>query len=362
MSTSTQEASASLAALRFPWVTGEIRTPVDCVPQVTTALSRRDRLGAIKVRCGVGRMRFVVPPGLYAVGTPTDRSLVFVSANYKLSFDCLRARLGGLDAWILVLDTRGINVWCAAGKGTFGTNELVKRIEVTGLKGIVSHRRLIVPQLGASGVAAHKVKKRSGFQVVYGPVRTGDIQAFVNAGFEATPGMRRVRFNLGDRLILVPVEIMQWGLYVLFIVAALFLLSGIHRGGYDVAIAMVRGSRAVVLMLAAFLGSVILVPMLLPWIPGRAFSAKGGLLGLLISACALLARVIPLDGSAGMLEGAAWLLLIPSVSAFVAMNYTGTTTFTSQSGVEREMRFAVPAEIAGAIAGFVLWAASGFVT
>ncbi len=362
MSISTQEASAALAALRFPWVAGETRTPVGCVPQVTTVLSRRDRLGAFKVRCGVGRMRFVVPAGLYAVGTPTERSLVFVSANYKLSFDSLRARLGGLDAWILVLDTKGINVWCAAGKGTFGTDELVARIEATGLKRIVSYRRLIVPQLGAPGVAVHEVKKRSGFQVVYGPVRASDIRAFVEAGFEATSSMRRVRFNLGDRLILVPVEIMQWGHYVLFIAAALFLLSGIHRGGYDVAIAIVRGSRAAVLILAAFLGSAILVPMLLPWIPGRAFSVKGGLLGLLISACTLLAGVIPLGGPAGVMEPVAWFLLIPSVSAFVAMNYTGTTTFTSQSGVEREMRFAVPAEIAGAIVGFALWAASGFVT
>ena len=133
MSTATQEASANLAALRFAWVIGEIRTPVGCVPQVTPALSRRDRLGAVKMRCGVGRLEFIVPPGLYAVGTPTDRSLVFVSANYKLSFDCLRAQLGGLDAWILVLDTKGINVWCAAGKGTFGTDELVARIEATGL-------------------------------------------------------------------------------------------------------------------------------------------------------------------------------------------------------------------------------------
>jgi len=34
----------------------------------------------------------------------------------------------GRNLWILILDTKGVNVWCAAGKGTFGTEELVFRI------------------------------------------------------------------------------------------------------------------------------------------------------------------------------------------------------------------------------------------
>ena len=74
-------------------------------------------------------MDYRVEPGLYAVGSPTADSPVLVSANYKMSFDRLRSALPGVDAWILVLDTKGINVWCAAGKGTFGTDELVRRIE-----------------------------------------------------------------------------------------------------------------------------------------------------------------------------------------------------------------------------------------
>ena len=79
--------------------------------------------------------------------------------------------LAGVDAWILVLDTKGINVWCAAGKGTFGTGELVHRIGSVGLAGIVSHRKIIVPQLGAPGVSWPEVLRRSGFTVEYGPVR-----------------------------------------------------------------------------------------------------------------------------------------------------------------------------------------------
>ena len=99
------------------------------IPVVSTQLNLSDYWGAIKVRWGIGRNNYTVVPGLYKVGTPGRESDVFVSANYKLSFDTLRKNLDSINAWILVIDTKGINVWCAAGKGTFGTKELVKRIK-----------------------------------------------------------------------------------------------------------------------------------------------------------------------------------------------------------------------------------------
>ena len=116
-------------------------------------------------------MNYKVDPGLYALGKPDDKAPVVVTANYKMTFDRLREALTGQDLWILVLDTKGINVWCAAGKGTFGTKELIERIESSGLADIVSHRDLILPQLAGPGVSAHVVKKSSGFKVIYGPIR-----------------------------------------------------------------------------------------------------------------------------------------------------------------------------------------------
>src|SRR3990172_2220623 len=103
------------------WITGSIETSTGSVATISTELSRGDRLNAVKVRWGIGRMKYQVPPGLYAVGQPDRTSPVLVTANYKLTFDRLRSRLSEINAWILVLDTKGINVWCAAGKGTFGT-------------------------------------------------------------------------------------------------------------------------------------------------------------------------------------------------------------------------------------------------
>ena len=199
------------------WIIGKVDSPVGRIPKVATRLNTADRLGTIKVRAGLQRMHYTVEPGLYAVGEPTAESPVFVSANYKLSFDHLRCELKGIDGWIMVIDTKGINVWCAAGKGTFGTEEIIRRIEITRLAEIVSRRQIIVPQLGAPGIAAHEVKRRSSFRVIYGPVRARDIPEFLNAGMTSTPEMRRVFFNIGDRFVLTPLEIIQWSPYALIL-------------------------------------------------------------------------------------------------------------------------------------------------
>ncbi len=349
---------ASPAVDRVRWIVGEVSTPVGTVPRVASCLNGADRLGAVRVRLGIGRMRYAVEPGLYAVGSPTAVSPVFVSANYKLSFDHLRRELQGIDGWIMAIDTRGINVWCAAGKGTFGTEEIVRRIESTRLAEIVSHRRIIVPQLGAPGVAAHEVLHHSSFRVIYGPVRARDIPEFLDAGMKASQDMRRVRFNMGDRLVLVPTELVQWSPYAFAIAAVLFLLSGLSRTGY--VFPGMMGGREVLLFLVAFLAGGFLVPAFLPWLPGRALSWKGTVIGLLLAAVLAIVGLIPSAGTAGRLGTAAWLLLMPAICAFMAMNFTGSTTYTSLSGVEKEMRFAVPSQRVAAALGFALWMLARF--
>jgi acetyl-CoA decarbonylase/synthase complex subunit gamma len=327
------------------------------IPRVSTRLSRSDKWAHIKARWGIKRMSYTIEPGIYAVGNPDNDSIVLVTANYKLSFDGLRKELTGLDAWILVLDTRGVNVWCAAGKGTFSTDELVKRIEVTGLKDVVSHRKLILPQLGAPGVSAHDVKKRSGFFVFYGPVLAADIPAFLEAGNKATPEMRRVRFGLKARMQVVPVEVTQGFRQLFMIMAAFFVLSGLNGSGYSIDAAVSAGLRAVILLLLGYMARTVAGPVLLPWLPGRSFSAKGlgaGILFFVFSFFIILPGISPV-------ETVAWFLLITALSSFLTMNFTGASTYTSLSGVKKEMRFAVPVQSVAAVVGVVLWLTARFV-
>jgi hypothetical protein len=318
---------------------GPAASAKECVPEVaagpspihstTSTLSRADRRDHFLARWGYKRSEHRVEPGLYALGDPTPDSPVFVTANYTLSFDALRSALAGVDGYILVLNTYGINVWCAAGKGTFGTDELVRRIEATGLCDVVNHRKLILPQLGATGVAAHEVKKRSGFKVEYGPVRAADLPEYLKTR-QATPEMRRVRFPLWDRLVLIPVELV--GVLLPMLIAAVVLL-------------LLLGPLAAAGAVATVLAGVALFPILLPWIPTRDFSSKGFILGGLVALpFALAAFLGSSDSSVWLQVGRAlmYLLAMPPVTAFLALNFTGATTFTSKSGVRREMFAYIP--------------------
>jgi len=340
------------------FVVGLIQTPAGEVPQVAAQLHKNDHWGTIKARWGVGRMDYMIDPGLYALGNPDKNSPVLVTANYKMSFDYLRRELYGRNVWILVLDTKGINVWCAAGKGTFGTEELIKRIASSGLKEIVSHRQLILPQLGAPGVAAHTVKKISGFKVCYGPIRAKDLTAYLDSGMKVTPEMRMMTFPLKERVVLIPIEFVAAAKPFLIIAPVLFILGGI--GGPDGfwANAANYGLFAVIALLGAILGGAVLNPILLPYLPGRAFSVKGFFIGIIIALLLLYIWDINLQTWAGRLDSLAWLLIIPAVAGYLAMNFTGCSTYTSLSGVKKEMRWALPAQIAASVAGFVIWITS----
>lgn len=332
---------------------GALDTPAGPARLVHSDLGPADRLGGWGVRWGIRRLRYTVDPGLYALGRPDADSPVLVSANYKLSFDSLRAACPDLAAWVLVLDTKGINVWCAAGKGTMGTANLVQAINDRGLRQVVSHRRLIVPQLAAPGVSAPQVRRLTGFEVVFGPVMARDLPAFLAAGLKATPAMRRKQFPLAERLALAPVELVMALKYALPAMLLLILLGGFCQGGAFSAGVWGKGWPAALVLLAAVLAGSVLGPALLPWLPGRSFAAKGLGLGLVSGAAAWLA------GHPAPLEGAAWLLLGLGVVSFLVMNFTGASTYTSLSGVKKEMRWAVPAQIACAGAGLALWIAAG---
>ncbi len=306
-----------------------------------TSVNRFDHFLA---RWGWKREGHRVEPGLYRLGNPDPDSPVFASANYTLSFDALRSSLAGIDAWILVLDTKGINVWCAAGKGTFGTEELVRRIRGSGLPGVVRHRKIIVPQLGAPGISWPEVMRQSKFLVEYGPVRAGDLPEYLKT-HNATPAMRRVEFPTRDRLVLTPVEFVHTALPMVIIAAFLWFLAG---------------PVAALAAVSAVIAGTVLFPVLLPYIPTQDFSTKGLILGLIVAIpfAYLFCTNPALPGWADAAGALTALLIMPAVVAYFALNFTGCTTFTSRTGVKKEIFRYVPVMAlmagAGVIIGIIL--------
>lgn len=344
--------------MKQDYITGTVTSGAGVVPKVSTSWSRIDYLGALRVRTNIDRSNYKVHPGLYAAGSPDENSRVFATANYKLSFDHLRRALDGMNAWILVLNTYGINVWCAAGKKTFGTKELINRIRIHKLETIVIHRKLILPQLGATGIAAHEVMNQTGFSVIYGPVRASDIKAFVDAGLKATEAMRTITFTLKERMKLIPVEL-TYGKYYIFIVPVVFiLLSGFNSSGFSTDNAFYGGGRSVLNLLAAYLAGLAITPALLPWIPFRRFSLKGLLIGWLVAVLLLFTGTL----GDNIVEKISWFFMMGGLSSFCAMSFTGSSTFTSLSGVQKEMKTALPVQISLAVLGLIGFIVTRFIT
>lgn len=307
---------------------------------VSTKWNIGDYIGAIRCRLGRFRDSYSIQPGLYAVGIPDSKSDVFISANYKLSFNILRKSLAGINAWILVLDTKGVNVWCAAGKGTFGTEELTKRIKSCELEKIVTHRRIIVPQFGAVGVSAHEVAMRSGFRVVYGPLRAKDIREYLKRDYKATEEMRTVRFGFTDRLILVPMELIPAIKKSFFPLVLILALSGLTSEGILFAKIAQVGIPVVVMLCAGIFSGAAITPMLLPFIPLRSFALKGYFSG-------LIAVLVVYTVWGSFFLGKTFLVLfsfvgVPAFSSYLALQFTGSTTITNMSGVEKEIKISLP--------------------
>jgi hypothetical protein len=302
---------------------------------VTGRLTAKDSRDHALARLGWNRTGHRVTPGLYAIGDPCPDSPVIVTANYTLSFDAVRSALDGISAYILVLDTKGINVWCAAGKGTFGTAEVTARILMTHLASVVRHRRLILPQLGAPGVSAHAVHAATGFHVEYGPVRAADLPEFLRTR-DASPEMRTVTFDLRDRIVLIPVEFMHILPYALLGTIALLLVGGPLPASA---------------FLAAVLAGTMLFPALLPFLPTRDFSTKGFILGVCVAVPFAAWAAVDIQAPVLVKTAAiiAILLSVSAISAYLSLNFTGSTPFTSRTGVRKEIfRYIPPMFAAGA--------------
>jgi len=161
------------------------------------------------------------------------------------------------------------------------------------------------------------------------------------ARMQATEGMRRVTFTLGERLELVGVEVAVALKWVALLVLVMMLLAGGESTLARLATAVRRGAP----ILAGLLTGTVLVPALLPWLPGRAFSFKGAFLGAVVVGATILATV-DVYSTPGKVQA---FLFGTAAASFFAMQFTGASTFTSPSGVEWEMRRALPYQV-GAVA------------
>jgi len=159
-------------------------------------------------------------PGLRRVGSPSAKSPVLVTGNYDLTVRRLVRALRGIDAWLVVAPSRGINVWCAASGGHLSTHQIVTALKTSGVEDRVTHRRAILPQLAATGVRAVEVAERCGWTIRFGPVRADQIPEYLEAGQRKSEEMRHVRFGALERFEMTA----AWAAPASLLVAPLALL------------------------------------------------------------------------------------------------------------------------------------------
>ena len=204
------------------------------------------------------------PTGLYRIGRPHRESPVLVTGNYHLTVRRLVDQLDGrLDCWLIVANSRGINVWCSAGGGHFTAEDVISAVNTSGVKEAVDHHALILPQLCANGVDGWKIRHETGWGVHWGPARASDIPDYLSAGRKKTDQMRHVTFPIADRLEMTTVMLLFYGIFML-VLGLIFWRSYLWT----------------ILAITAVLSYV--YGLLLPWLPGRDGLGKGIPLSILV--------------------------------------------------------------------------------
>jgi len=143
-----------------------------------------------------------VKTGLFRIGNPGPESPVLVTCNFYITVRRLLRALKGIDAWVLAADSKGVNVWCAAGGEEFNTHSVVSAVKTSGIGEKVNHQKLILPPLGAPGINAKQIKNQTGWTVYWGPMRLKDIPAYLKAGMKRENWMKRVAYKWFERVYL----------------------------------------------------------------------------------------------------------------------------------------------------------------
>ncbi|MCD4822451.1 MAG: 4Fe-4S binding protein [Methanococcoides sp.] len=138
--------------------------------------------------------------GLVKIGNPNINSPVILTCNYHLTVERVKRAIKGIDAYLLVANSKGINVWCSATGGLFTNHDVISVLKTSGIEELVDHKNVILPQLAATGVEAKIIKEKTGWKVIWGPVYAKNIPLFLKDNFIKTPKMREVEFPWRQRV------------------------------------------------------------------------------------------------------------------------------------------------------------------
>jgi len=230
--------------------------------------------------------------GLFRIGQPGPHSPVFLSGNYTLVVERLRRALAGVDCYLLVANSRGSNVWCAAGMNEFSEHDVIDAINVAGLAGIVSHRRIIAPPYAAPGVNVRAVQRETGFHIQWGPTHLNDLPRYVGQNFKRTNDMLAVQFGFRDRIeqalantccysMTIALGLLFWPKFVLAVMG-MILVAYLFGFAFWYRLPEERGWRHTSTLMLSLSAPLILFGVSRHWTPGAFLQWEATLLGVVL--------------------------------------------------------------------------------
>jgi NAD-dependent dihydropyrimidine dehydrogenase PreA subunit len=248
-------------------------------------------------------------PGLRRIGNPTPDAPVLVTGNYALTVRRLERELRGRDLWLLVANSRGINVWCAAGGGHFTHHDVIAAIRAERLAERVDHRRLVLPQLAATGIERRPIADATGFEARWGPARLEDLPGFLDRHCKVKASDRVMRFPAWERAELAA----MWAVPIAAIAA--LVLALLFGGGAAVAAVVVVATAVFGIFLAQPVVPIVGRFAWLTFIGAAAVATAAGAGALLLAGAAQLPAIVGLA-----VTGAATV-------AILSIDIAGTTPF-----------------------------------
>ncbi len=270
-----------------------------------------------------------VRTGLRVIGHPGRESPVLLTGNYDLTVRRVRRALRGLDAYLVVANSHGVNVWCASSGGHLGTHQVVTALKIARLEDRVVHREVIVSQLAATGVEGKEVRRRTGWIIRFGPADANDIPAYLAAGKQKTERIRQVTFGWRERLEMA----VAWASPISLIAAAI----GWHH------------FTAVVVLVWSLAGGIFLVYDRLP------LSEHLRQAAIAVVAVAGVNATLLLTGPTMGLSAAAWSITALAVIGVLTFDFAGSSP-TAAAGVFEEKAFRVVLDFERCTGAWNCWA------
>ena len=277
------------------------------------------------------RKTLCVEPGLYFTGNNYDiNTPLLTTGNNLLTVFMVWRAIRNRNLRILIVDTEGINVWCASGKGQFSAERIMEQIDRYP-DHIISEdtATLILPKLSLSGVSLAKLRKY-GIKAKIGPVYASELPAYLDEIPFKNRNKDVFRFSLKDRLFTLLPTLLQMIKYALFISAGLFIWHVFFKTKIYWQVLPVMILITIIYIIFFYI------------LPTKKFTVKGLFLFILMASGFSAYYFIFNRGKMDFLTYLFLILFSGGANLLFALSYTGDSGVSNYSLVRREVAVFLP--------------------